>query len=255
MVTATLSTKVYNRRQLELVEKYLKPMMGGLEVETKICKASRGWIQLTTSGEDEDVAIRYLADKIGTCPMFLEEVDKFSTIRGYISSIDEIDLYVDIGIYSPIVIDVAVPLRYLQAQLVDGRKMALERIVDLFGFVERLPLIVKIRSVDEENNRVEAMLSEKQLMLHRNWTKSLLDRLVVLGASSNEVEHAVRRARIHRYVINVESFGMLEHAVVCNLGTDAVGLIPKIGRKLPNASFAVFDPKKILKLLGDYGVL
>ena len=38
---------------------------------------------------------------------------------------------------------------------------------------------------------------------------------------------------------------MLEHAVVCKLGTNAVGLIPKLGRLMPNAVFGVFSPKEI----------
>jgi hypothetical protein len=43
--------------------------------------------------------------------------------------------------------------------------------------------------------------------------------------------------------------GMFEHALTCKLGTDAAGLISKIGRKLRNARFTVFNPRKIRKFL------
>jgi len=43
--------------------------------------------------------------------------------------------------------------------------------------------------------------------------------------------------------------GMFEHVLTCKLGTDAAGLIPKIGRILKNAKFAVFNPKKLKKFL------
>jgi hypothetical protein len=39
--------------------------------------------------------------------------------------------------------------------------------------------------------------------------------------------------------------------VVCKLGTDAVGLIPKIGKNLGNAGFAVFSPGRILAFFGN----
>jgi hypothetical protein len=42
---------------------------------------------------------------------------------------------------------------------------------------------------------------------------------------------------------------LLEHALTCKLGTDAAGLIPKIGRNLKNAKFAVFNPKSLRAFL------
>jgi hypothetical protein len=44
---------------------------------------------------------------------------------------------------------------------------------------------------------------------------------------------------------------MFEHALTCKLGTDATGLIPKIGRYMRNAAFIVFNPKKIISFLGE----
>lgn len=254
MPTITLSTKVYNDSQLKFVDKNLKPMLKGLKVEAKICRVSRGWIQITASGEDEKVALHYLAEEIGMCPTLLRQVERFSTIKGYTTSYNKKQLYVDIGILSPSIIDAAISLKDLQAQLVDGRKMALKKIAELFGFVQNLPLTIKICSINKGNSRINATLSERQLALYRNWTKSLLDRLVVLGASSNEVMQALRRTRCNRDVVNIETLGLFEQAIVCKIGTDAVGLIPKIGKKMGNANFTIFNPKKILKLLEDYQI-
>jgi len=256
MPTITLSTKVYNNFQLKLVDRILKSMLKGLKVKTEICGvSSRGLVQIAVSGEDENVALRYLAEEIGLCPTLLGNVDKFSTVKGYMATLNKKELYVDIGIFSPNIIDVAVSLKCLQAQLVDGEKMALKKIADLFGFVENLPLSVKVCSVDKEKSRVDAMLSEKQLALYRSWTKSLLDRLIILGASFNEVRLALELARCNRDVVNIEPLGLFENAILCKLGTDAVGLIPKIGRKLRNANFSIFNPRRIVKFLGDYLVL
>jgi len=256
MPTVTLPTKVYNNFQLKIVDEKLQSMLKGLKVETKICGvSSRGLVQIAVSGEDEKVALNYLRGQIGLCPTFLQYVEKFSTVKGSVASLNKKELYVDIGIVSPSTIEAAIPLTLLQAQLVDGRKMALEKIADLFGFVENLPLSVKICSVNKEKRRVEAVLSEKQLALYRSWTKSLLDRLIVLGASFNEIMLALKKTGCNRDVINTERLGLFENAVVCKLGTDAVGLVPKIGRKLRNASFSIFNPRENIEVLGDYSIL
>jgi len=43
--------------------------------------------------------------------------------------------------------------------------------------------------------------------------------------------------------------GWLEHAIVCKLGTDAVGLIPAVGRFLRTATLAPFSPRKIRQII------
>jgi len=256
MPTVTLPTKVYSNFQLKLVDEKLQSMLKGLKVETKICGlSSRGLVQIAVSGEDEKVALNYLREQIGLCATFLQHVEKFSTVKGYVAFLNKKELYVDIGIASPNTVEAAIPLTLLQAQLVDGRKMALEKIADLFGFVENLPLSVKICSVNKEKRRVEAVLSEKQLALYRSWTKSLLDRLIVLGVSFDEIVLVLKKTGCNRDVINIERLGLFENAVVCKLGTDAVGLVPKIGRKLRNANFSIFNPRENIEFLGDYSIL
>lgn len=253
MPTLTLPIKVYNDSQLKLVEKDLKNRLKGLKVETEIQGAtSRGWVQIVISGEDEAVASRLLAHDIGVCPVHIEHTQKFSTIKGRVvaSSKSKGELFVDIGVFSPNIVDATISLRHLQAQLVDGRKVALEKFVELFGFRENLPLIVKILGTDKEKSRIEAMLSEKQLIQYRNWTQSLLDRLIVIGSSAYETRLALKRSGLNRDVIDMETLGLFEHAVVCKLGTDATGLISKIGRSLKRATFAVLSPKEMLEFLG-----
>jgi hypothetical protein len=252
MPTVTLHAKAYSNFQLRLVDKFLKSKIKGLNVETKICGVTpRRWVQITVSGEDEKVALNYLADEIGLCPTRLEDVERFAIIKGHIITMDKNkgELYVDIGVFSPKIIDTTIPLQHLQAQLVDGRKVAFKKIVELFGFCENLPLTVKILNVDREKNHVEAMLAEKQLNQYWNWMKSLLDQLIILGSSIYEVRSALRKAGLNRDVLNVEPLGLFEFAVTCKLGTDAAGLIPKIGKDLRSATFTVFNPKKLLEFL------
>jgi len=257
MPAVTLLAKIYSNSQLGFADKFLKSKTEGLRVETKrIEVAPRGWIKLQISGEEENVALHYLADEIGLCPERLENVDKFSTMEGRITNLNRSkeQLYVDVGVYSPDIVDAAIPLQSLQAQLVDGRKIALKKCAELFGFYENLPLTVKISKVDSEKKHIEATLSEKQLARYEVWTKSLLDRLVVLGAPEFEVRSALEKAGLARDVVDIESLGLFEYAVVCKLGTDARGLIPKIGRRLRHAAFSVFNSREVYGFLGSFPV-
>lgn len=253
MPTVTLLLKVYNESQLKLVDKSLKSILKGLNVESKICEITpRGMVQINVSGEDENVALNYLNKEIGMCPMSLESLSKYLEVKGRIISLNKskTELYVDIGISSPKIVDAAIPIQHLQAQLADGRKIALKKLIELYGFCEHLPLTIKILDVNKEKSYVEATFSESQIARYRNWTKSFLDRLIILGSSFLEVRLALKRARVSGDTVNIESLGLFENAVACKLGTDAVGLIPELGKILRNSTLSVFSPKKILEFMG-----
>ncbi|MGQ9506365.1 MAG: DUF2110 family protein [Candidatus Bathycorpusculaceae bacterium] len=254
MSTVTLLLKVYDEFQLKLVDKSLKSILKGLNVEAKICEIThRGMVRINVLGEDEKVALNYLNKEIGICPASFEHLSKFLEVKGRITSLNKsrTEVYVDIGIFSPSILDAVIPIQCLQAQLADGRKIALKKLMELFGFCENLPLTIKILDVKKEKSYLEAMLSEKQVSQYRNWIKSFLDRLIILGPSLSEVRLALKKARVNRDVINIEPLGLFENAVACKLGTDAIGLIPKIGKILRNSTFSVFSPKKILEFM-DY---
>jgi hypothetical protein len=253
-----LLVKLYNDSQLSQVERSLKSKLEGLKTEIKICGASsRGWVQVSVSGEDEKVAVHYLADKIGLCPIELQNVGKYLKFKGFLidPTKTENELHVDIGIFSPSNVDAVIPLHRLQSQLGDGRKIALGKLAELFGFCQNLPLHIRVTSVDLQKRCIEAELSEKQQSQYADWTRSLLDRLLVLGASYNEVKAAIKMTQSSRDIVRIEPLGIFEHAVVCKLGTDAAGLIPKIGKNLRKATLSVFNPRKILGLFGSNSTL
>ena len=224
----------------------------GLEVEAKILGAvADGWVQIAVAGDDEGIATNYLIKEIGLCPNDLANIRNFSTLKGYIKNIgkNRTELSIDVGVFQPEVVIATVTLRRLQTQLVDERKIALKKIAELFGFCEGLPITIKKLSVNEEEGLIEAELSNRQIGKYKVWRESLLDRLIVLGSSFQEIKMMLKCAKLDRDVIDVETLGLLEHALVCKLGTDAAGLVPKIGRNLENAGFVVFNPKSLREFL------
>lgn len=253
MPTVVLLEKVYGPFSPETFEPVLLSLCKGLKVGLRVVgKTNRGWIQTEVSGEDETATLHFIDREIGLAPISMDKLKKFSVIRGRVvfSGKSKNELYVDVGVFSPETYDAVVPLQTLQAQLADGMKLPLQRLIGLFCLYDNLPLKVKIASsVDAQKKLVEAELSEAQLSQITYWIRSRLDRLLVLGASFSDVEQAVRVSRHFRDVVKIESLGLLEQAVLCKLGTDAAGLIPKLGHLLPNAILAPFCPRKIGELI------
>jgi len=253
MPTVVLLEKVYGPFSPETFEPVLSSLCKGLKVRLRVVgKASRGWIQTEVSGEDETAALHFIDREIGLAPISVDKLKKFSVVRGRVvfSGKSKTELCVDVGVFSPETYDAVVPLQTLQAQLADGIKLPLQRLIELFCLYDNLPLKVKIAgSVDAQKKLVEAELSEAQLSQIWYWIRSRLDRLLVLGAPLPDVEHAVRASGHFRDVVKIEPLGLLEQAVLCKLGTDAAGLIPKLGRLLPGTLLAPFCPRKIRELI------
>jgi hypothetical protein len=247
MTTFALLAKIYSSNQRRQIGETLQTLLEGLNVEATVTgEPTENWVQVTLSGEDEAVATNLLAREFGFCPTKLENIEKASTLRGFVTNLkkNKTELSVDVGVFQPKTVLATIPLSHLQAKLAGGKNTSLE-IAEFWGICEHLPLNVKVVEVNAEENRIDAELSAEQVAKFFNWRDSLLDRLLILGASLDQVKMAVEQAELDRDVINIDALGMFEHALVCKLGTDAAGLIPRLGRRMRKAAFTVFSPRKL----------
>jgi hypothetical protein len=248
LTTLTLLAKIYNSHQLRELEGTLTELFEDLNVEAVMKGTAAGkWVQLEVSGEDEPVATKMLEREAGFCPVDLANVKKFSTHKGYIVGLNKAkeELQLDIGVYEPKTVYASVPLTHLQDKVAGGKKVPLKKLAETWGLCDNMPLNLKVLEVDAEAGKVKAELVAGQIKKFADWKDSLLDRLIVVGASKRELNEAVDQEGLGRDVINVEALGMFEYAMVCKLGTDAAGLIGRLGRRLRKAQFSVFNPKKI----------
>ena len=233
----------------------LKTQFAELDVEVKVLtNTANRWVRVELSGEDEAIAASYVNKEIGTCPTSLENAKSYSVFRGFVSKVDlgKQELVVDVGIFEPKIVLATVSLACLQAQLLDGRKADLKKIAENYGLVERSPLSIKpISLIAEESEGLQAELSVDQVEKLHAWQQSLLDRLIVLGASKETIENVLERTRLTRDVIDIETLGMFEHALTCKLGTNAAGIVGIVGRYLRNSVFVVFNAKKSLDFLSE----
>jgi hypothetical protein len=250
MTTLTLLVKASNLGQVKQIDELLKTQFTDLDVELEVSNnTTNRWIQVTFSGEDEAVATSYINKEIGTCPTSLENIKNYPVLRGYISKLDltKQELSVDVGIFEPKIVLLSLPLASLQMQLVEGRKVDLKKIAEIYGLAERSPLSIKpISPITEGTEGLQAELAKEQVEKLHDWQQSLLDRLIILGASLETIENVLERTRLTRDVIEIETLGMFEHALTCKLGTNAAGLVSIVGRYLRNSTFVVFNAKKSL---------
>ena len=253
MTLATLLEKAYGSFSIKSFEALLLSLCEGLRVKVGVSgTSSRGWVQIEVSGEDEAVALRLLDREVGLAPVSAKEIGRFSILRGKIvdSGKSETELFVDVGLPDSEFCNFFVPLWRLQAQLSDGKRVPLQRLIELFCLFDFMPVSIRIvRDLNGERRAFEAEFSEAQLSRFSGWLGSNLDRVIVLGAGRSDVEWAVERAGLLRDVFEVETFGLLEHALLCKLGTDAVGLLPRLGPYLASSSLAPFSPRKIKQMI------
>ncbi len=248
MTMLTLSARIYSSHQLRELEKILSGLLGDLSLQYSIAGTVAGrWAQVDVAGEDEAVATRLLEREAGFCPINLENVRKFSSHTGYVVNLEQSkeEVMLDFGVFEPKTVHASVKLASLQAELPKSNGVPLKKLAQMWAICENLPLEFKVLEVNIEKYSVKATLQPDQIRRFIQWRDSLLDRLLIMGASLGEVSAAVDQAGLMRDVVEVERLGMFEYALVCKLGTDAAGLIGRIGRLLRKARFTVFNPKPL----------
>jgi hypothetical protein len=250
MPSITVPEKLYGSVSPAVFEEIYSELLSGLNVQLRFVGTTRhGWIMLDVSGDDETAALSLLSREAGLAPS-LDSLEKFSVVKGKVvfSGRSETELFVDLAVSSE-PLDSVVSEKTLRCQLADGKEFSVKQLAGLFFLYDNVPLEVKLVQDVKSGEPVAAVLSEAQLSLFKGWVRSRFDRLIVLGSLLSDVERAV--SRLGRDIIGVESLGVLEQVVLCKLGTDAVGLIPRIGRYLKSAVLVPFSPKKIIKAVGS----
>jgi hypothetical protein len=249
--------KVNNKNQLDHIEKTIHSYFKNLDVDEIILGINDAdFLQISISGEDKKIANKYLIDKIGLCPENIDKIHINSILDGRISKFHgNSKVFIDIGVLKPYFIPAIISLEKLREQLIPINKPSLKTISALFGLTIDLPISIKIINIIKEKRYIQAELSKKQISLFDSWKKSLLDRLIITGASHNQIKKALNLNKLSKDVIDIESLALFEQVLTCKLGTDARGIIPKIGGILKNSQFTVFNPKKIHIFMGNKPIL
>jgi hypothetical protein len=196
------------------IEKANKAFQATLENKLKslnvnITVDSHKWMKVTLTGKDEEFAANYLVSIYGT-PHKLNTGD---IITGRIANIDEHSIKVDVGLKFAFV-----PKGNLK-RLGAGTP---QQIASRFGFVEQLPVEVRVTGIRE------AEFTKQQIDTFWKWKKGT-DRVIVNGATRGQIRSVLKRTGHLRDTNRIERLGTLEHSIICKKGTDAPGIISDIG--------------------------
>ncbi|MEM2942570.1 MAG: DUF2110 family protein [Candidatus Bathyarchaeia archaeon] len=247
-----LSEKLDSQLRQECLREFEKEtvsILGDLRVQVKTIDQVGGWVSIEYDGEDSEVFTEALKKRYGAAPVQFSRLRLGDVHRGFIVTSGKVGygLYVDIGVIEPSSRDGLYPLHRMRAQLVDGESKPLREIARRFCLYEGLPLDVRVESL-EADGRFSLALTERQEDFYRGWEKYPFDRVVVIGALAGVVRAAVRRVGLERDIVNVERLSLTSSVLSCKLGTEAPGVISKLGPELTGARLYPFIPRIRMKI-------
>jgi hypothetical protein len=221
-------------------------LRGELSASAKLAGFSaNGWAEVDIDGEDCEILQEIISRKFSRAQTNLAQVEAHGNYSGIISDVGD-GLNVDIGVESPTQTKVGVGSRALRAQLCDGKTLSVKQIAEYYCMHPGGGLSVRITRMERPPKILEGWLSDSQIQLFSDVMASRLEQIMVFDCTRQRLESALRRANLERDVISLESSTLTTHSVVCKLGTDAIGLIPKLGSILKKSELRPFLPKRIL---------
>ena len=190
------------------------------------------WLQIRAKGADADAFLNLLRQEQGEAPVSRAKLGKWDIVRGFVAGAGRIGygVYVDIGIQDPAPKDALYPLHRMRAQLADGEAKSAREILDSNALVDYVPLRMTVTEFQGENISVEMEDEARDRIV--SWRKYPFDRVIVVGANRTQAENAVKASGLQSDIVEVESLSLFVQSLVCKIGTDAPGVIAKIGGSL-----------------------
>ena len=239
-VSASLAEKIpeqASRKGLGPLRRFLNDEATGLRVKWQF-SLRKGWLEVRAEGDDAEAFLNFLKKKFDSIPVEASRVEKWDGARGWIVTSGRVGfgVYVDIGVFEPVARDGLYPLHRMRAQLADGESKSCREILDENGLVDNFP--VKVQVIGLETEKITVELSDETRELLASWRRLPFDRVVAIGASEAETEGAVKSAKLWYDVIRIEPLSMFAQCLVCKIGTDAPGVIAKLGNRLQGVRLA-----------------
>jgi hypothetical protein len=227
------------------LETRLQELKGELDADVRFVGLSpTGWAQIKITGEDSEIMSELIANRFALAHTELREVETNGNYEAEIIGSDGRGITFDIGTDTR-ASDFVIPTAHLTAQLADGKDMPLRQVIECYCLYPGMRVGVRVDA--KSGHQLEGWLSDGFADTIADWVATGLDRIQVLECFKREAESAVQRAHLTRDVLVVDSVTLTVQSVVCKLGTDAVGLIPKLGHILRKQQLKPFQPKKITR--------
>jgi hypothetical protein len=236
------TTSTSKNFQARLAEE-LGRLKGELDAAVSLhIRSSSGWVQVEIAGEDSEIVTQLITNKFALAHTDLNDIEPQRNYQAEIIGTSGRGLNFDVGLGSGH-IECVVPTSNLNAQLTDGKNMPLRHVVECYCLYPGMKIGVRIAGKTDQE--IEGWLADSFIDRLDDWIKTGLDRILAFECFRKEAESSILKTHLTRDIIAVDPLGLTVQSIVCKLGTDAVGLIPKLGQILRNQSLKPFQPKKI----------
>ena len=215
MKSIILLLKIYGShdRAVRSFEAVIANDIKDIDASTQIHVTNDGWVQIEITGDDDEFCANYLLTKYGAP---VKEVEVGKVYKGYIYSIGEDGITIDIGIKVNITLDGLKPLGTGDVKQIASR----------FSIIPHLPVSIEIVKVGDDT---KVCFTKNQVDLWWKWKKSGTDRVIANATTRSELKAAIKKTGHARDIYGIERIGIMEHAIVCREKTDGPGIVADIG--------------------------
>jgi hypothetical protein len=226
------------------LEREFEKLKGELNASITLKGFSRdGWAQIDIQGEDSEIVTELVANKFSIAHTELREID-LGNYQAEIIGSNERGLKFDLGSGSRN-LDCMIPTSNLYAQLTDGRTIPVQQLIECYCLYPGMRISVRVPR--KTNRATNSWLSDDFVAVLADWVTTGLDRILVFECFKTDADSAILRTHLTRDIIAVDSRTLTLQSIVCKLGTDAIGLIPRLGRILRRRTMRPFQPRKVLE--------
>jgi hypothetical protein len=231
--------------QIELA-RTIREIIRELSATATFHSFTEGWATITVDGDDSEVVVELLSQAFGLAINHVSNVELHGNYRGVVKSLSASGLSVDIGVAHPKPLFITVKLNTLQAQLADGKQsMSCRTIARNYCIYPGLPISIRVTLCT--SNEIEGWLSDSQVSLLSAWISAGLERIQVYNCLPSRLDRAIRRSQLERDIISTMQLSLTVQSILCKIGTDAIGLIPRIGSILRKSQLEPFIPRRIME--------
>lgn len=250
-----IAERIPHHAQKELMPVFkarIHKLSSGLDVSVQLGVTSNGFANAEVQGSDSEFFVELIKREMGLAPRNLSEIEVDDNFKTFVSGINAKRQSIEVEI-GPVSTNVKseITREALIAQLCDGKNIPIDRVTQTYCIQEGTPILVRITSINPERRQIEAWISDDQVARYEQWRRERTHRIIAVGGSHDKLHEAIRLSKVDRDIIQIEELSFTANSLVCKLGTDAPGIIAKIGRYISEFKLYAFLPERVDKLRTD----
>jgi hypothetical protein len=245
-----IAERIPHHAQKELMTVFkarILKLSSGLDVSVQLGVTGNDFIDAEIQGSDSEFFVELIKRKMGLAPGSLSEIEVDDNFKAFVNGINTKRQSIEVEI-GPISTKSEIVREALIAQLCDGKNIPIDGVAQTYCIQEGTPILIRIRSIDPERGQIATWISDDQVARFEQWRRERTHRIIAVGGPHERLDEAIRLSKVQRDIIQTEELSFTANSLVCKLGTDAPGIIAKIGHYMSGFKLYAFLPERLDKL-------